>query len=415
MTLRPFARATLAAVALLAGCSGRHIPNPVTPGGGGLPPHVLAEFPAHLAVGVAYDTSPLWAAFDIDLDPATVSDHTVFLKRDDVREACTVQWEAATRRILVRPAATLRLRTTYTVVISSAVHGADGVALTSAFAWQFSTNSLRLPLPLLPANGAVNASVVVPLAWAGNDSIGDVVRYQIWTGVDSAAVRAHQDTPVYTGLRPATLTSLPWPFATPVYWTVRATNLTTNEAIDGPLWRFTTLDPVAAPSDTLNVPITGWGYTSGVTNICSSFTLLSTGSNTAMIQWQVGTSLPAGAEVEVARIDLNWSGRVSPVDALAAVWPIVPPSPQCGTWTASVFPRTDEPGGPLAFAATLEGPRVRMTSTRLASQVCGMQKLPSRFDGFLFRSAGNITYLMSGTAQAQLVLSLRHPVAGGPR
>ena len=45
-----------------------------------------------------------------------------------------------------------------------------------------------------------------------------------------------------------------------VYWTVRATNPTTNERVDGPLWCFT---PVVANvrADSATVPCTQWGHT----------------------------------------------------------------------------------------------------------------------------------------------------------
>ena len=96
-------------LALVSACGRRHgapVEPPPPP-----PPEIEAVYPTDRARSIVYDTT-IWAQFRAPLDPATVNDHTVFLKLDTRRIPCSVSYEAATRRIRLTPQVELVLRRT---------------------------------------------------------------------------------------------------------------------------------------------------------------------------------------------------------------------------------------------------------------------------------------------------------------
>jgi Big-like domain-containing protein len=328
-------------MAPLAGCGKRGAPIvlPSTP-----PPQISAVFPAALATGVLYDTSPLWAAFTQPLDSTTVNDHTVFLKIDDLRVRCSARWDGAGRRVLVVPAGPLRLRTTYTVVLSQNLRTAAGAALPGGYAWQFTTNSVKRLTPALPVADASHASLVTPLAWSGNDSTLDPVRYEVWTGTDSAIVAARAPGAAFTTTLPFLLARIAWPAAAPVWWTVRTTNLATGEVIDNPLWRFITLDPASAPVDSVHATPSYWGFTTTVVSCQGG--VVSTGGATAIavIEWPVTGITDTTARIDAARMDLFYDRRFLPAIAVCTVWPSITHLGPAGRWPRPTRWRVDGAG-----------------------------------------------------------------------
>jgi hypothetical protein len=108
----------LAALATLASCGREH--DTTTAPAPPPPPEIEAFFPPPRSRSIFTDTQ-IWAQFHEPLDPATVNTHTVFLKHDTQRLACTATYEAATRRIRVTPTAELTLRKTYTIELTPAI------------------------------------------------------------------------------------------------------------------------------------------------------------------------------------------------------------------------------------------------------------------------------------------------------
>lgn len=406
---------TIAAVALVLaaqGC-GTQGAKPVAPGPV-MPPQIVEVYPAHLSTGVVYDVAPIWARFAVPLDSTTVSARSVFLKIDDVRVPCSVRWEPATLRVLITPASPLRLRTVYTVVISTSVRTASGTSFAADYWWQFVTNSIRRIRAVLPVPGTTNRSIVTPLVWAGNDSTTDPILYTLWAGADSVAVAQHTASLTRQAIYTRILADSPWPSASTLWWTVRASNLATGEQLDSQTWPFTTLDTTSALQDSIVLNPVNWGYQpSAITSTCNGANVITNGSTiAAIIQWPVATTLPPDVEVESARLDLQYTATGNtPLFAGAQVWPYFPPIAPCGSW-AVVRPSTDEAAGPLTGPCTLlSGSRARFASARLASQVEGMARVPLRFDGFWFRSTLSTNYPLFGINRPALVVIVRRPPA----
>ena len=187
-----------------------------------------------------------------------------------------------------------------------------------------------------------------------------------------------------------------------------------ENGIDNPVWRFTTLDTLTAPVDSAKAVPTYWGFTTTVVS-CQG-TVVTTGAVTgvSVVEWPVSVVVDNSARMERARMDFNYDRRFSPAFAICTVWGSVSHlGMACSDWLVH-RPVVDDAGGPLASADTLGGARCRFTSTRLASQLEGMIRLPERFDGFLFRSQFPMNYFMSVGQQPELVLTTRHPAATHP-
>jgi hypothetical protein len=221
-----------------------------------LPPQVEAVYPDARSVSVPYDTQA-WVQFKEAMDPSTINDHTVFLKLDTRRISSTVTYDAATRRILIRPTVPLALLRTHTVEITPAVATAEHGTLGETFFWQFRTIGVRRPGNPAPP-GTIEQSPFVALSWTGTDLGIGVLSYDVYVGADSAAVASHAVPPFQTS-SPFYLPSQSWPLAQEFYWSVVARNQTTDEHLEGPVWRFETME-AGAPIDSIILTPDYWGY-----------------------------------------------------------------------------------------------------------------------------------------------------------
>lgn len=342
---RALAGAALAA-ALAAGCGRHRAPQAV---GDLLPPDVVAVYPAPRAAGVPYDAGPFWAELATPLDSTTVSARTVYLKIDDARHPITARYDAATRRIVITPLAPLALRTVYTVELSTQVRTVDGVPFPRTYFWQFSTNSLHRPAVPVPADGTTGESPFVTLLWSGNTDSPDGVRYQIYAGADSARVAARGDSAI--GVSVETERCMPrvrWAEGARTWWSLRLSNLTTGEVVDGPVWRFDTLGPGLAPVDSTVVDPSEWGYQ--LTNInrgCSS-SLIITG-NIALMRFLPTALAGSNARLAGMRLVMNTTtGFPIPPAGAITIWGLAGPYQACGTIWNTTPPSGDTSLGALA-------------------------------------------------------------------
>src|SRR5262245_23457776 len=86
----------LALVAALALSCGRKAAVPTAPPDVPHPSRIEAVFPPARSAGVFYETA-VWVEFTAALDPATISDRTVFFKVDTRRLPATLGWDPAKR------------------------------------------------------------------------------------------------------------------------------------------------------------------------------------------------------------------------------------------------------------------------------------------------------------------------------
>ena len=223
--------------------------------GAELPPSVIEVHPPARAARVLAVT-PIWARFDRPLDRSTVNTRTVFLKIDTRRIPVIVTLTDSNRTIRIEPPGPLELRRTHTVELTAAIRTQDGGGLSQTYFWQFQVQSVRLPRPARPGDGAADRSPVEPLWWAPTDSAGSM-EYRLMVSSDSAAVAAGTAPSVVVSQQPY-LPSSRWTSGATFYWSVRARNLETGEERDGPMASFSVI-AADAPKDTVYVPLTDPG------------------------------------------------------------------------------------------------------------------------------------------------------------
>jgi Bacterial Ig-like domain len=260
-----FTRAAALALAValpsLSGCASQ--PAPTAPFVN-VPPHLTAMFPNPRSTRIQGDTQ-VWAEFDDALDPATVDVKHVFLKVDTRRIPIVVSYDGSRHRITLVPQAPLALLTTHTVEFSPTLRTAAGDTLGPGVFWQFTVSSLRRPRAPFPADSAVGESPFARLGWAGTEEFAGSVRYDVWAGPDSNAVASRSTAPLSTTLNDFYLPTARWAQDTTLYWSVRETNLSTSEQLDGPVWRVTPV-PSSTPIDSVLVPTKDWFFGNLVTS-----------------------------------------------------------------------------------------------------------------------------------------------------
>lgn len=167
----------------------------------GLPATIVGTRPINNAVNIAVDTT-IEAEFSKGMDPATITTATVQLTDStDTEVPSSVAYTPATRTLTLTPDDSLDYGAQYTVTIGTGVLDTFGIALGSAYSWQFFTE----PDPETP---------VVSMTWPKNDAIlDDTVTLQVditaWAAIDSVVY--------YLGTNPiGTVTGAPYSLA----WTV---------------------------------------------------------------------------------------------------------------------------------------------------------------------------------------------------
>lgn len=393
--LAPLALVPLLAIAALpAGCGGKH-EAPTAPSAN-LPPVVTATSPAARGAHVSTE-SPIWAEFDRALDPATVDTKHVALKIDTRRLPISVAYDAANRRIVITPASELALYTTHTVEFQSGLRTADGDSLGQLYFWQFTTLGVRRPRAPYPIDQALGESPFVELLWQGTESTAGGILYDLYAGPDSNAVATHATTPWHLAaarLLPVTR----WAQDGPVYWTVHTSNVTTGEALDGPVWRF---DPLAAstPVDSVFAPLNNWWYGNPAnlttySYFCQASKLVAGGNFDNLEQWDL-SALGAGARL--AEVQLTVMPTTTYRDGNPrglAVHSLLATGRPCAQSTRSPFdlPKPDQQ---LAAATVTSDLHLRMDSDALAAVVESMVRRGT-LDAVELRAASRVEFLAGG-------------------
>ena len=374
-----WAIAVLGALAL-AGCTKNASVTPLAPAPPP-PPSVSAVSPAPRSTFTAYDAD-IWAAFAEDLNPLSVTTRNVYLKLDTARIPISVSWEAAMRRIHVRPLVLLALLTTYTVELSPNLTTMQGVPLETPYRWQFTTTSVRHPSAPFPSDRSVE-SPFTTLTWGGNEATPGSLTYEVYLGPDSALVAARNLPFIYRGTRPLVLPKTRWPEHGASFWSVTIDNATAHERSNGPVWRFDT--PGAdAPIDSVVVGVSVFGDRKTGTSIggCGPAELLAGGGYFTGIVWAL-VQQPQDLRLAGVRMDLTSTPFYA--DSLpggVSVW-LTTATMACGNALQTFV--TDEVNGHLASGALI-GPRtVRFETDTLIAHIQAAIRLRSYY-GYLFRS-----------------------------
>jgi len=356
------------ALLLAAGCAKKvNAPPPIA----ALPPDVVATAPVARSTSVPENTE-IWAQFDRDLDPKTVTPQNVFLKIDTRRLSIAVAWDAATRRVRITPLVPLALFRTHTVDLEPGLAAADGTPLGAEYFWQFRTISVRQPRAPFPADRALDESPLASLQWAGTDPSAGAIAYDLFLGPDSSVVAARTAPAQHFISGTSVLPPARWPFSAPIFWAVRVYNFTTGESLDGPVWRFDVL-AAATPIDSVGVPLREWFFgftTSGFNNTynrrCSTDSIVAGPAiDQNYLRWNLAGLSPglklAGASAEFSPYP-GYANRVPSFMALSALGSF---GNVCTTNTGPFVKPT--PGGALALFERLPSGRMRFSSDAFAA------------------------------------------------
>jgi hypothetical protein len=122
------------------------------------PPHVVSRSPLAGATGVSRTTN-VTATFDTSLTASTVTTSSFTLTPNGGSAiAASVSYDDASKTATLTPSAPLAASTTYTARLTTAIKSADGVAMTAADSWTFTTASASAPTvtSTSPVSGATN-------------------------------------------------------------------------------------------------------------------------------------------------------------------------------------------------------------------------------------------------------------------
>jgi len=311
-----------AAVLVFAGCTKKVAAPPPPPEP--LPPGVAEVFPAPRATGVFYDTD-IWVRFTTALDPSSVNDRNVFLKLDTQRLVVDLTYEPAMNRIRIRPRGELLLRRTYTIELTPRLETAEGGVLGQTLISQFTTNGLRRFQAPLPDSASAAESPFVTLFWTPTPATGGSISYQIYAGLDSAAVAARTG-PAIERRTAFYLPGARWPAGARVYWAVTAINETASEMLDSPVWWFDTVAE-STPIDSLTVTASAWAAASPNGRRCHS-SLQCGGSWNCALQWHFD-GLPDNLRLAGCLMRLVPSVSFGVEDRNARLHAIVDPWSEC--------------------------------------------------------------------------------------
>ncbi len=123
-------------------------------------PHVTTKIPANGTAGVPVG-QVIAATFDTDMDPATLTSATFYIKKSGGTPLpAVVDYSAATRTATLDPVAGLEPGETYEVRLTTAVESGAGTPLASAVEWSFTTaGEAPSVITKVPAAGATSVPV----------------------------------------------------------------------------------------------------------------------------------------------------------------------------------------------------------------------------------------------------------------
>lgn len=396
---------------MLGGCGGDEAGGPTAPTEPPAPPvpDLIASVSPPSRARQIDLRAPIWCEFKEPLDPATVTIQNVRLKIDTRRQTISVDYDPATRRILVHPTSPLTLRKNYTVELDQDIRTASGTALTGGYFWQFATTSVRMPHSPLPMDRITGESPFVLLQWQGlTEASAGTVEYEVRTGADSAAVVDSNTTPVAVLHGGRYLTHTRWNQDATNWWSVRVRNVDTHETETGPAWRFDCL-PASTPSDTVDLPIVDNAWFNSTLNrlFCSTDSIASGNLLTAYFRWAFAAR-DTNRRVAAVLVELspypNWQSAVA--GGGATLWAA---TDDWGPCTAGYPgpPFSDEVTGKMASAEILRPGRVRFSGDLLSAHCEAMARFGGYY-GYIVRvGAARVAWYSAGNFSPDLQARMR--------
>ncbi|MEQ1516594.1 MAG: Ig-like domain-containing protein [Usitatibacteraceae bacterium] len=284
--------------ALVAGCGGGGEGRDPILGGNGiavLVPSVTAVAPVNNATGVSVNNTVITAAFNKDINPATVSASTFLVSCPGVVVTGAVAYVAASRTATFSPTLNLPIGTLCTATITAAVNDTIGTPLASSFVWSFTTGqapdttrprvTLTVPATTTPGpTSGVATNTAISAVFSEEMAPATINANSFTLTCPAPCVNPAGSVTYSVGLRVGTFTPTAALAAGTTYTatvTTAATDLAGN-ALAGnqaPLpgasnyvWSFTTAGPVAPA----NVAIASTNPTAGATSVCPNATINAT-------------------------------------------------------------------------------------------------------------------------------------------
>lgn len=385
-------------VGVAVSCGPRRV---IAPPPGIVPFTIVRMAPANHSLNAAINT-PIWAEFSEPIDPATVSERTVFLKHDDTRMPVFLSVNPTRTRLNIYPRMALGVGQPYTVEFSPAFRSSAGTELAVPSVWQFVTGPNVVIQNPFPTDGAADVSELTPLAWNGAVPLGTVT-YDVYAGADSNSIAARRVPPMARANRGVFLRSTRWASGSTVYWSISATVPGFSQSIQGPVWQFRVLNPSEWLPDSLVLQASEWGWldTLRSSGRCEDSTLWITPHAVTALRFP---GLLASLRLSQARISLS---PILPPGASwrAGVWLTLGPWDPCDL--AASPAETDLDAGLLALAmGDGAGDPAVASSDRLGTHALAMALgfVPT---GYLLRSSDSLAIATRSTSDKvpQLVLS----------
>jgi len=227
----------------------------------------------------------------------------------------------------------------------------------------------------------------------------------------SSAIAARSPVPVRSGPEPYLVPARPWALGARLYWAVSATNQTTGERLDGPVWSFETLPP-GLPVDSLVVPAPEWGYYQRTANLttCHGEYLYAGASYNDGVHWSLRETA-AGLKLAGARIRVYGIAN-NPVSGQPGIYPVREPWASCAY--SATIPKVEN--SKLADAVRIGlSPYAIFESDALTAHLEAGARY-SFVSGFSLRAGQNVGFLspLYGSEGLRLVLYYyRTPPAPG--
>lgn len=166
-----------------------------------VPPAVNSTAPANAAVGVS-TTASISAVFSTAMDASTITAATFTLSANGTSVSGTVSYNATTMTAIFTPASPLVNSATYTAKLTTTIKDSIGTALTSVFAWSFTTAAAPPTIvsfsPLAGETGLAISTVITATFSAAMDPTSISSASFSLTGTSSVSGTVAYDAATYT-------------------------------------------------------------------------------------------------------------------------------------------------------------------------------------------------------------------------
>ena len=273
----------------------------------GVPPTVTAQVPAASATGIS-PSAIVDATFSRPLDPATVKAANFTLAAPNgTLVPATVTYDSNAQIATLSPNSALALSTTYTAKLSTSITAIDGVPLSAAVTWTFTT-AAQVPAPPTvavrsPGSGATgvdrSTTVTATFSRAMDPSTLTATTFTLAAGTQTVQASVSYNTSSNTAtLSPNAPLVLSTTYTATIAGTARAADGTALGSAAS--WSFRTADPLPPPTVTGRTPADSSTGISRATSVSAAFSRAldpSTVSASSFTLTAAGSPTPVDATV----------------------------------------------------------------------------------------------------------------------